>query len=274
MISIDTHEFAELEQAGWSDPATAQAYATDFAKAANYSVTIMLDRAGVGVGTRMLDLCCGHGILAKAALARGAEVVGVDFSPAMLELARARAPEASFQEGNAMNLAFDADSFDAVVVGFGIPHVPDPKQVLVEAARVLRPGGRLAYSAWQDRKGAMQYVFQAIGAHGAKGIALPPGPGAHDYADPERASSALADAGFDAAHYHEIDSRWQIKNTAQVVQFFEQGTVRGGAVLRPQPAENLSAIRKAVHDQIVANHGNGPEWDLPIPSVVVSATVN
>ena len=90
-----------------------------------------------------------------------------------------------------MALPFEDASFDAVTIGFGMPHLPDPPAAMAEVRRVLRPGGRFAYSVWQEaEQSAMTYVFAAIGAHGAPGIALPPGPGATDFADPVRAFPA------------------------------------------------------------------------------------
>src|SRR6056297_169203 len=82
-----TLTFAELEKAGWSEVETATSYAKDFAKAAQYSIPVMMDAVHIGRGVAMLDLCCGHGILAEAAVPRGSTVTGLDFSEAMLDMA-------------------------------------------------------------------------------------------------------------------------------------------------------------------------------------------
>ena len=94
-------------------------------------------------GDRVLDACCGTGDLAIAARARGADVVGVDFSEAMLEHARAKSSEIEWVHGDALALPFDDASFDAVTVGFGVRNVDDLDAGLRELRRVLRPGGRL-----------------------------------------------------------------------------------------------------------------------------------
>src|SRR5207248_4141484 len=94
-------------------------------------------------GDRVLDACCGTGDLAIAARARGADVVGLDFSEAMLERAGAKSTEIEWVRGDVLALPFDDASFDAVTVGFGVRNVDDLDAGLRELRRVLRPGGRL-----------------------------------------------------------------------------------------------------------------------------------
>jgi SAM-dependent methyltransferase len=134
----------------------------------------------------------------------------------MLEMARAKVPEARIVEGDAMNIAFGEAGFDAVTIGFGIPHVPDPARVFCEARRVLRPGGRLAFSVWRGPEvdSALGYVFGAIEAHGHPDIVLPPGPGATDYADPARTFPALEAAGFAECSRTIVPSMWRVEDPA------------------------------------------------------------
>ena len=94
-------------------------------------------------GDRVLDACCGTGDLAIAARSRGADVVGLDFSDAMLERARVKSSEIEWIRGDVLALPFDDASFDAVTVGFGVRNVDDLDAGLRELRRVLRPGGRL-----------------------------------------------------------------------------------------------------------------------------------
>jgi demethylmenaquinone methyltransferase / 2-methoxy-6-polyprenyl-1,4-benzoquinol methylase len=101
-------------------------------------------RETIRPGDRVLDACCGTGDLAVAASAAGASsVVGLDFSAAMLDLARRKAPDVTFIEGDVLALPFHDATFDAAVVGFGIRNVADLETGLRELRRVLRPGGRL-----------------------------------------------------------------------------------------------------------------------------------
>ncbi|HZN89409.1 MAG TPA: class I SAM-dependent methyltransferase [Thermoleophilaceae bacterium] len=101
------------------------------------------DLAAVGAGARALDVATGTGDLAIELASRGAEVTGMDFAPAMLELARGKAPGIEFEEGDALALRYDDASFDAVTVGFGARNFADLDAGLREMARVATPGGRV-----------------------------------------------------------------------------------------------------------------------------------
>jgi demethylmenaquinone methyltransferase / 2-methoxy-6-polyprenyl-1,4-benzoquinol methylase len=101
-------------------------------------------KAVVRSGERVLDACCGTGDLAVAALKAGAgEVVGLDFSPKMLERARAKQHSVAWLEGDVMAMPFPDGHFDSATVGFGVRNVSDLPAALAELRRALKPGGRL-----------------------------------------------------------------------------------------------------------------------------------
>jgi demethylmenaquinone methyltransferase / 2-methoxy-6-polyprenyl-1,4-benzoquinol methylase len=99
--------------------------------------------ASVGPGSTALDVATGTGDLAIELARRGAEVTGSDFAPAMLEIARRKAPGLRFEEGDALELSYPDGSFDAVTVGFGARNFADVDRGLGEMARVTKPGGRV-----------------------------------------------------------------------------------------------------------------------------------
>ncbi len=105
------------------------------------------DLAELSPGARALDVATGTGDLALELanrVAPGGEVVGVDFSEKMLELARAKAgPRVRFEHGNALALDYADGEFDAATVGFGARNFSDLQRGLSEMARVVRPGGRV-----------------------------------------------------------------------------------------------------------------------------------
>ena len=99
-------------------------------------------------GLDALDAGCGTGFLSFELAARGHRVTGIDFAPAMLEAARAKAQEngaaVRFEQGDAENLRFAAGSFDLAVSRHVLWTLPHPEAAIAEWIRVLRPGGRLA----------------------------------------------------------------------------------------------------------------------------------
>ena len=169
------------------------------------------DLAQVGPGSTALDVATGTGDLAIELARRGAEVTGSDFAPAMLELARRKAPGLTFEEGDALDLDHEDGTFDAVTVGFGARNFADLDLGLGEMARVTKPGGHVVvleitspykpplswfFKAWFDR------VIPALGR-------LAGDPDAYTYLPssvrrfpgPEELAARMAAAGLD-------DVRW------------------------------------------------------------------
>jgi len=168
--------------------------------------------ASVTDGDRVLDMACGTGdltlLIAKTTPA--AEVIGGDFTPEMLEIARRRNrhEKIRYVHADAMELPFEDESFDALTIAFGIRNVTDPEAALDEFRRVLRPGGRLVilefatpksrivrtlnawYTKWimpvtagliaRDRTGAYRYLPRSI----------------ETFLQPEAMRNALQEAGL------------------------------------------------------------------------------
>jgi len=111
----------------------------------------VIELAAVQSGDRALDLCCGTGDLALALARHGAEVTGIDFSPAMLEVAEARRQRnfksqisnLKFMAGDALQIPFPGASFDIVTVGYGLRNLTSWEKGLDEMRRVAKPGARL-----------------------------------------------------------------------------------------------------------------------------------
>ncbi|MBX9744308.1 MAG: methyltransferase domain-containing protein [Chlamydiales bacterium] len=100
-------------------------------------------------GVHFLDVACGPGYLAAAAHQKGAKVSGVDFSSSMVSRAKQLHSNIDFNEGDAENLeGYQDGCFDAVGMNFGIVHLGQPEQALKAAYRVLKAGGRVAFTAW------------------------------------------------------------------------------------------------------------------------------
>ena len=107
----------------------------------------MIAKRAAAMGDRVLDVATGTGDVAFAIHAAGArEVVGLDFSPVMIEAAGAKARDRNspveFLVGDAMRLPFADGAFDACTVSFGLRNMPDYAAAIAEMTRVLRPGGK------------------------------------------------------------------------------------------------------------------------------------
>ena len=119
---------------------------------------LILELAGDVRGRQVLDVGCGDGDLAAELSRRGAHVVGIDSSKAMIEAAKQRAErdrlDAAFEVASAQELPFPPECFDMVVAITILCFVEDPAPVFHEMARVLRPGGHLVigelgkWSSW------------------------------------------------------------------------------------------------------------------------------
>jgi SAM-dependent methyltransferase len=135
---------------------------------------LVVDRAGVEPGNDVLDVACGTGNATIPAARAGARVTGLDFAPALLEIAREQAADAmveiDFVEGDAQELPFDDASFDAVVSTFGHMFAPDHARTAAEMKRVLRPGGAIAVACWTP-EGSIGRMFRTI----AELVPPPPG---------------------------------------------------------------------------------------------------
>ncbi|HEV7721028.1 MAG TPA: class I SAM-dependent methyltransferase [Iamia sp.] len=95
---------------------------------------------------RALDACCGTGRHAAHLVDRGWDVVGVDATHEMLEVARAKTPLARFEEGDVLDLPLADETVDLAVCSLALTHVPDLGAALAELARVVRPGGTVVLS--------------------------------------------------------------------------------------------------------------------------------
>ena len=99
--------------------------------------------SGAKSGDRVLDCATGTGDLAIAFRKAGASVVGTDFVPEMIAIARTKAPDIEFDVADVTRLPFDDGTFDVASISFGIRNVDDPRRGIAELARVVRSGGRV-----------------------------------------------------------------------------------------------------------------------------------
>src|SRR5918999_2620301 len=251
----EEHPYRELERTGWQR--AAQSYMGSFERATRLFAPALLDAAEVGRGTKTLDVACGPGVVSGLAYARGAEAVGVDFSPNMLAEARRRHPSMEFREGDAEALPFADDAFDAVVINFGLHHFPFPARALAEAHRVLRAGGKLAFTTWAAPREHVLHgiVTEAVREVGGKSASLPTAPGGA-VNESHLCLRLLEEAGFrrESLHANVVKAEVAIGSASELVEMIEAGTVRMAATLNAQPADKRGAIVAAIEKGMAPYH--------------------
>lgn len=125
----------------------------------------VIERLDPQPGQRLLDLACGTGAVAELAAATGAEVVGVDIAPALIEQARQRAAERGleidYRVGDVEALELEDAGFGLVASTCGVMFAPDHEAVARELARVTRPGGRIGLACWTPDS-VLAQMFQVM----------------------------------------------------------------------------------------------------------------
>lgn len=263
--------FSELEREGWQRnapdyeaidlPATRQAFGP------------LLDSLGDLNGRDVLEVAFGTGHLAAEALARGANVVGIDVAPAMVALARQRVPGASFHEGDAEALPFKDDQFDAVICCFGLLHFAEPARALREAARVLKPGGVLSFTVWHSPQNGGELFKLVLGTYeklANMDVGLPPAPPLFALTDAAVRDPMLAQAGFQDVRIQDIPVTWPLRGPESVVEFVLKGAVRSRMVYERQIPQIQQRIREALAAATTAYLHEGSSG-IPNAALLVTA---
>jgi ubiquinone/menaquinone biosynthesis C-methylase UbiE len=154
---------------------------------------VVIERLDPQAGDRWLDLACGTGAVAERAAAAGANVIGIDLAPILIETAKERADEAGleidYRVGDAENLDLPDGSFDKVSSTFGIMFAPDHEAVAKELARVTAPGGRIALVNWTP-EGGLGKLFKVMAPYQP----APPPSSPFDWGKEDRVRELLGDS--------------------------------------------------------------------------------
>ena len=269
-MSVDAEKFRAFEQSGWEGiPAQ---YHEAFGDLTTQSIKPLLEAVRLKKGMKLLDIASGPGYVAAAAAKRGAAVAAVDFSPAMVEHARRLHSEIDFRTGDAEDLPFGSNLFDAAVMNFGILHLGRPEKALAEAQRVLRGGGRFAFSVWCNPQETIGFgiVLRAVQQHGEPRVELPEGPPFFFYSDPEECKAGLLAAGFDSPAITKVAQTWRLPAGDGLFEAMRDSTVRTAGLLRAQKPVVLDKIREAIRTEL-SSYQKGDEVTLPMPALIASA---
>jgi SAM-dependent methyltransferase len=262
-MTLDAKAFTAFEQA--AHDRIARPYAKHFAPLTTLALEPLLDAARIAAGQRVLDVATGPGVAAAVAHCRGADVVGVDVSPGMVALAREAHPSIDFRVAEVTALPFLDDAFDAVLCNFGLGHFPQPEAALSECVRVLAPGGRLAFSWWdQPVRQRVQGLFRE--AITELGLVPPPEvPQGHDtlrFSNPDAFAGLLRGAGLVAVQVTAHGTTHFMPDVETLWQVGMGGMAVTGSAIAAQDEATQARAREAIGRRAEAHRG---QHGLEIP---------
>jgi SAM-dependent methyltransferase len=227
----------------------------------------LVDAVDPRPGETILELAAGvgdTGLLAAERVGPDGLVISSDLSPAMVEAARRRGAElgiagVDFRVLDAQALELPDDSVDAVVCRWGYMLMPDPAAALRETSRVLRPGGRLAFSVWASpaRNPWAASVAGVLVEHGHMSPPEQGAPGIFALADPARLEALVVAAGFEPPRLTEVEMTWRFESFDDYWAYTLEAAGGLAIVIDQLPPRGQEAVRDAARD-VLGPPAGGP----------------
>jgi SAM-dependent methyltransferase len=222
---------------------------------------VVVERAAPAAAERVVDVGCGTGNAALLAAERGANVIGIDPAPRLLDVARraaaARGLDVAFATGEAAALGLADGEADAVLSVFAVIFAPDARAAAAELARVTAPDGRIVLSAWIP-SGPVFEAVRAAGEAVRDALDQPPGAPPFPWHDPAALTALFGPLGFELAlEEHQIAFTAPSPRAYLDEQAHHPSAIAGQAVLGPRGAadallERMLAIYEAGNEDPAA----------------------
>jgi ubiquinone/menaquinone biosynthesis C-methylase UbiE len=235
-----------------------------------------IERLDVRPDDAVLDVACGTGIVARLAKDRSrgvGRVVGIDVNPAMIDVARNRAPDIDWRVGDAANLPLaDGETFTVVVCQQGLQFFPDRMAALAEMRRALAPSGRLVVSTWRsDEEMPVLRALRAVAERHVGEVS----DRRHSFSDREELRRILITAGFEDVQVTPVTKVMRFEagktfvhlNAAAMVGMSEHGGSLG-------VEDRNAAINAIVADSepVIVNNTDASGFSYEIGANVATAT--
>jgi SAM-dependent methyltransferase len=223
-------------------------------------------------GDTVLELAAGvadTGLMVARLVGQSGRVIVTDFTPEMVAAARRRAEElgvqnAEFRVLDAERMDLETDSVDGVLCRWAYMLMIDPAAAFAETRRVLRPGGRLAFSVWaaHERNPALSLVGTVLVELGHVPPPDPEAPSAFALADPGHISELVVAADFAEPEIEEIPFRLPFTNRDAYWRYLTETSASSSRVLRSLPPEEQAKVREQVHE-VARPFRSGEGYDFP-----------
>ena len=223
-------------------------------------------------GDTVLELAAGladTGLMAARLVGEAGRVMVTDFTLEMLTAARRRAEElgvhnAQFRVLDAERMDLETDSVDGVLCRWAYMLMIDPAVAFSETRRVLRPGGRLAFSVWaaRERNPALSLVGTVLVELGHAPLPEPEAPGAFAMADPGRIRELVVGADFAEPEIEEVSFRLPFADRDAYWRYLTDTSASSSSILRSLPPEEQAKVRQQVYEG-ARPFQSGEGYDFP-----------
>src|SRR5919106_6148256 len=223
-------------------------------------------------GDTVLELAAGlgdTGLRAARLVGASVRVIITDFAPEMVGAARRRAEEmgvenAEFRTLDAERMDLETNSVDGVLCRWAYMLMIDSPAAFAETRRVLRPGGRLAFSVWaaRERNPALSLVGGVLQSQGHIPPPDPEAPSAFAMADPGRIRKLVVGAGFAEPEIEEVTFRWPFAEKDAYWRYVTETAASASPVLRALSPEVQNTVREQVHEA-ARPYRSGEGYDFP-----------
>ncbi len=234
----------------------------------------MADRISKVHPEYLLELACGSGRLTRllpSVLSPEANIVATDINPAMVSFAKSKLQDAKidWMEVDAVSLPFKDASFDCIAVQFGVMFYSDRKKAFKEALRVLKPGGTLIFSSWDEiKKNPMPFIVDEALKHffpvdTPSFYSVP-----FSYFDEEAIKAELNQSGFEDVHIDLVKLNGYSKSPKDAAKGLIQGTPTVTAI-NDRDDEKLPQILDYLEEKIKSRFGS-EALNVPLQALVVT----
>ena len=268
------HETARQQsRAAWSAVARGwYAQREELWKASRLVSEWMVRRLDPQSGDNVLELAAGladTGLMAARLVGESGRVIVTDFTPEMVAAARRRAEElgvqnAAFRVLDAERMDLGTDIVDDALCRWAYMLMIDPSAAFAETRRVLRPGGRLAFSVWaaRERNPALSLVGGVLESQGHIPPPDPEAPSAFAMAEVGRIRELVVGAGFAEPDIEEVAFRWTFADQDAYWRYVTETAASSSPVLRALSPEVQNVVREQVHEA-ARPHRSGEGYDFP-----------